>query len=789
MASTATETTPLPLDDPQLRAFLPLLYVAWADGELTEPEIGQLRERILAQPWLDPKAREVLGAWLDPGTPPSARDLSRVLATIRASAANLRDARRHTLAELGLEMAALTENAPGDPDVTRAAVEELERALGLEEPAASRFGERELISGAPSREPREKAVEAPGSDVDVAALRDVLDGPRAIVRRRIREFLEDPAHRADPDLSSAAYRELVLRWARELADLGVGALAYPGVTTGDEVRGLGDFLVAFETLAFGDLSLWTKVGVQFGLFGGSIYFLGSDAQRTELLPAVARGELLGCFAMSELGHGSNVADLETTATWVPERDAFVIHTPREGARKEWIGNAAAHARLATVFAQLIHDDAPMGVHAFLVPIRDDDGAPTPGVRIGDGGHKMGLNGVDNGRLWFDQVEIPRTAMLSRFAEVTPDGRYTSGIPSASRRFFTMLGTLVAGRVSVGAAAVGAAKVGLAVAIRYGTARTQFGPPDGPEAPLLSYPAHRRKLLVPLAGTYALHFAAAEVRQRYLARTDEDAREVEALAAGFKAYATWHAVDALQTSREACGGQGYLSVNRIASLRRDADVFTTFEGDNTVLLQLVAKSLLSGFRQELASDRYLGVLRHLARKGVTRVTEKNPLAVRRTDDEHIRSRDLHEAALRYRETALLEGAARRIRRRLGDGMDAYAAFVDVQDHLVALALAHVEGFVHRTFAAAADDLRDDAGVRAPLERLVTLYGLSRLDAHAGWFLENGYVEPSKSRAIRKAVTALLREVAADARPLVDAFGIPGAALAAPIAFADPADPAW
>ena len=188
-------------------------------------------------------------------------------------------------------------------------------------------------------------------------------------------------------------------------------------------------MTAFEMLGFGDLSVLVKFGVQFGLFGGSIYFLGTEEQRKRFLPDTAKAELLGCFAMTELGHGSNVMGLKTTATYDPESDSIVVHTPDESARKEWIGNAAAHARMATVFAQLSVGGQDHGVHAVLVPIRDEKGEALPGVRLGDCGHKLGLNGVDNGRIWFDQVKVPRDHLLGRFASITESGEYTSPIAS------------------------------------------------------------------------------------------------------------------------------------------------------------------------------------------------------------------------------------------------------------------------------------------------------------------------------------------------------------------------
>ena len=191
--------------------------------------------------------------------------------------------------------------------------------------------------------------------------------------------------------------------------------------------------------------------------------------------------------MTELAHGSNVRDLETEAIYDPITEEFIIRTPSESARKEWIGNAARHGRTATVFAQLETRANRYGVHAFVVPIRNKDGSPYPGVRIQDCGHKLGLNGVDNGRLWFDDVRVPREALLDRFASVAADGTYHSPIVSDSKRFFTTLGTLVGGRVSVGAAGVSASKSALTIAIRYSDRRRQFGPEDATEVPILDYP--------------------------------------------------------------------------------------------------------------------------------------------------------------------------------------------------------------------------------------------------------------------------------------------------------------
>jgi acyl-CoA oxidase len=159
-------------------------------------------------------------------------------------------------------------------------------------------------------------------------------------------------------------------------------------------------------------------------------------------------ELPGCFAMSESGHGSDVRSIRTQARYDVEAQEFVLHTPDDDARKDWIGNAAAHGRMAAVFAQLDVAGEARGVHAFLVPLRDEHGELLEGVEIEDCGDKMGLQGVDNGRIRFSAVRIPREALLDRYGTVSEDGEYTSSITSPGARFFTMIGALVQGRISI-----------------------------------------------------------------------------------------------------------------------------------------------------------------------------------------------------------------------------------------------------------------------------------------------------------------------------------------------------
>ena len=755
------------IDDPQLLPFLPMLYVAWADGDLNPSEIRAISSRLEATDGIDEPRRRRLSRWLDPERPPSATELGGLLATIREAALSLPHRQRRTLTEFGLELAA---NANIEiPAAELAALEQLEEALGLSGAEAT----RQILE--PDR-PQAVTIDAEPT-FDFTALRAILDGDQRAVRDWIKEILRRPEFAYVYGLGKDDYRDQVFSWAKSLAAEGVGSLTFP-----HEVGGSGDFggfIAAFETLAFHDLSLLIKTGVQFGLFGGSILQLGTESHHQRYLRDVGSLALPGCFAMTETGHGSNVYDLETTARYDPESQEFVVHTPNTDARKDYIGNAACHGRLATVFAQLEVGGEQHGVHALLVPIRNEDGTICSGVGIEDCGEKLGLNGVDNGRLWFDRVRVPRENLLDRFAHVAADGTYTSPIASPAKRFFVMLGTLVGGRVSVALAGLSAAKLALAIAVRYGSRRRQFGPTGEAETVLLDYRTHQRRLMPRLATTYALDFALKYLVRRFLESDADDRREVEAMTAGLKAWATWHATDTIQVCREACGGQGYLAVNRLASLKSDTDVFTTFEGDNTVLLQLMTKSLLTGYQRQFAEMKLLGLARHVAGLAATAVGELNPVVKRRTDEDHLRDREFQLGALEWRRDHLLGTLARRLKRRLDDGMDSFHALIEVQDHAVALAKAHTEYLVLEQFDVAVTRC-DNPSVAEMLKRLRDLFALARIEADRGWFLEQNYFEAPKAKAIRDLVNRRGLEVREQAVPLVDAFGIPDELLAAPIA---------
>ncbi len=583
----------------------------------------------------------------------------------------------------------------------------------------------------------------------------LLDGEHAAIRQQVRAILSRPSFQyPDPTADIPTQRELAFRWCRELADEGIGLLTLPAEYGGED--DFAAFMAAFETIAFHDLGMTIKFTVQFGIWLGSVLLLGNAAQHRRYLHDIGTFALPGCFAMTEIGHGSNVRELETTARYEPASGQFVITSPHWAAGKNYIGNGACHGRLATVFAQLETDGERHGVHAFLVPLRDENNHVLPGVRIEDNGPKMGENGVDNARIWFDGVRVDRDALLDRYGRVAADGAYRSDIRSAGARFFTTISALVGGRISIAAAALSAGKSGLTIAVRYATRRRQFRAPGASDdTPLLDYPTHQRRLLPLLANTYALDFAHKFLVRRRVETQAADAdpaakREVELLAAGLKAWTTWNTTRTLQTCRECCGGEGYMSVNRLPALKADSDIFTTFEGDNTVLMLWIGRQLLA----------------ESARAGGT------VEAIPADDDPNL-------WMFTRRENKMLDEIRDELARSVADGAEASQAATRQQGRLLRLAHAWVERIIYEQFGAAISH-GENVACAEMLNRLRHLFAATLLEENRGWFLENGLLSAAASKALPSAVEAACARLAPDALALVDAFGIPDQCLAAPIA---------
>ena len=755
---------------------LPILYAAWADRHLNLKEINGLRKRAGELLFLDAEDKATLLNWSDPAQPPS-RELFQQWQTMgRNAAEQLPPESKASLAELGAILGHAAEGMdPERADFWKTQVApllEIERGLGGVEEETYRG----LFPRYDDRQKLDEAIEA--ASVNPKELQRVLDGKYAGILDRTKSILQRPEFERETLRLKEEYREKVLQWCHTLGEEGIGALAFPRAYGGED--DMGKYSYAFEALGYHDLSLTIKFGVQFGLWGGAIANLGTKRHHDRYLYDTGTMDLPGCFAMTETGHGSNVRGLETTAVYDHGARELIVHSPSVAAGKEYIGNAM-HSRKAAVFCQLIVGGESHGVHAVVVPVRNEAGETLPGIRVEDNGYKMGLNGIDNGRLWFTRVRVPVDNLLDKFGGINEAGDYHSEIENPSRRFFTMLGTLVGGRVCVPRAGMSAAKSALAIAVRYGLRRRQFAAdPLKAETIILDYPNQQRRLIPLVAKAYVTQFGLDYLLERYIDRSEDDMREIEAMAAGLKSYATWFATEAIQECREATGGKGYLAENRFADLKADTDIFTTFEGDNNVLMQLVAKSLLADFKKEFKEDGNYAMLRYMGRRLQTIVMEQNAYTVRQTDREHLTSRGFFQSAFDFRARRLTSTLAQRLRAYIKGGLSSYEAGLRCQTHMIDAAGAYVEALILDKALTRVRGIKGGSKVKEVLKKTIQLYALHTIEQHRAWYLEAGYVNGNKSKAIRKAVDVLCAELRPEVGALVDGFGIPDKLLGAPIA---------
>ncbi|KAI7838260.1 hypothetical protein COHA_007949 [Chlorella ohadii] len=515
------------------------------------------------------------------------------------------------------------------------------------------------------------------------------------------------------------------------------------------------FQAALECLSFCDYSLAIKSGVHFTLCGGTIAKLGTEKHH-DVLRAMDTLELPGSFGMTELGHGSNVMGIETTAVYDPATQEFILNTPNNEASKFWIGGVAQTARISAIFAQLTVNGKNEGPHVFIVHLRDANGNFMPGVRCADNGPKQGLLGVDNGQIWLNNVRVPRDALLDRYATVDTAGNYRSPIANVQQRFGTMIGGLTTGRMLIAQGAVDACKIGCTIAIRYAADRPQFG-----DRPILSYLTHQRRLFVGLATTYAFHLAMLQLKQVVVKGGPDAGKQIHIVSSGLKAGATWHRVKILQDCRECCGGMGFLAINRIGPMLNDMNVDTTFEGDNTVLMAQVAKPLLDA----------------AVKAGMTSAPPPKVMEM-----------DLCKTCvgrlLAWREQMLTAGLAADMAAAAAKGGPnaGMAAFDDNLDRVTQLGWAWTD---RHTFAAfQAEAAAAPAALQPALNLLALLYGLTRIEAGVECYLSTGALSGDAIKALHAKANALCRELGAGngrlALALCDGFGIPDHLLQAPIA---------
>nr|XP_023675785.1 peroxisomal acyl-coenzyme A oxidase 1 isoform X1 [Paramormyrops kingsleyae] len=479
-------------------------------------------------------------------------------------------------------------------------------------------------------------------------------------------------------------------------------------------------------------------------------------------------KIIGTYAQTEMGHGTHIRGLETTATYDPSTQEFVLNSPTVTSIKWWPGGLGKTSNHAVVLAQLHTQGNCHGLHAFLVPIRDmSNHQPLPGVVVGDIGPKFGFDEVDNGFLKLENVRIPRDYMLMKYAKVEPDGTYRK--PPSDKLTY---GTMVFIRSMIVGESARALSKACTIAIRYSAVRHQSELRAGePEPQILDYQTQQHKLFPLLATAYAFHFLGQFMSQTYHRITGDinqgdfsELPELHALSAGLKAFTTWAANGGIEVCRMACGGHGY---SRCSSLPDIYVTFTptcTYEGENTVMMLQTARYLVKSYTQASKGQKVSGMVSYL--NELQQRIQAQPVSSRPTVVDINDLTSLVEA-YKLRAARLVELAAKNLQAELQRRLSKEDAWNQTSIDLVRASHAHCHYVVVKMFVAKLGEVAD-VGVHSVLSTLALLYALDGIAQHTGDFLLAGLLSMPQVSQISQRTKELLAQLRTNAVALVDAF---------------------
>ncbi|MCO5608791.1 hypothetical protein L7F22_063008 [Adiantum nelumboides] len=484
------------------------------------------------------------------------------------------------------------------------------------------------------------------------------------------------------------------------------------------------------------------------------------------LPLARSMKIIGCYAQTELGHGSNVRGIETTATFDPAKDEYILETPTITSTKWWPGGLGKVATHALIQARLLIGKEDYGTHAFIVQLRDlENHKPLAGVKIGDIGSKYGNNTVDNGYLRLESVCIPRMNMLMRMSEVTKEGRYKkTAVPPQ-----ILYGAMVTAReIIISEAAINLSRA-VTIAVRYSAVRRQFGGSfsDGiPEEQVLNYVTQQERLFPLLAAVFAFQLSAQwlrwlyeDVQERFKENDFSTLSEVHSCTAGLKALTTSVTAAGIEECRKLCGGHGYLCSSGLPELYAAYLPSCTYEGENIILFREVGRIVLRKFLEPNKGQKSSGTTAY-----ISRLRNINIQSCGVIEGSDFFNETLVLRAFETRSLQLIRECARKVLQAsdFQAGLDEHA--VDI----VEMAQAHCQLIVITKYFDKLQGEISGSGVKEQLQILYYLYALSLIKEHVGSFLSTGVLTRTQASLVRKQLLVLYAKVRPNVVALVDSF---------------------
>uniref|UniRef100_A0A2M4BG86 Acyl-coenzyme A oxidase n=1 Tax=Anopheles marajoara TaxID=58244 RepID=A0A2M4BG86_9DIPT len=517
------------------------------------------------------------------------------------------------------------------------------------------------------------------------------------------------------------------------------------------------------------------LGIHFAMFVPALLGHASPEQQAEWLPRALRCQMLGTYAQTELGHGTFLRGLETTATYDERTQEFVLDSPTLSSYKWWPGGLAHTANYCVVMAQLFSKGKCHGIQPFIVQLRDEEThMPLKGITIGEIGNKLGMNGVNNGFLGFDQVRIPRKNMLMKNAKLLEDGTFVKP-PSQALTY----GTMMFVRVVICRDMAAYLSKAVTIAVRYSAVRRQSHiNPDQAEVQVIDHLTQQYKLFPAIAKAIIFKLTSDNLWEMYNAVTSELDKgdlerlpELHAIACCLKAITTADAATGVEVCRMACGGHGYMTCANFYGTYGMVTAACTYEGENTVLLLQTARYLLKAWQQAQRGQELVPTVQYLARF----------LA---SSNRRIEWDDSVAGIVRALQTVAagkLRLAAENIAKRQKAGATMEEATNQTSIELARTADSHCRAFLvqsgYEMIEKSCETLSPE--VARVLRTIYQLYAYDEALKALGDLLRFTTISESDINRLQSKLEASLAELRPNAVGIVDSFDIPDAVLGSPL----------